>query len=68
MSKNNRKVMYEKLKANGKKGLIPDLSQDDGSLEAEFGKAPTKKELTAKEIKAKETAETLLKKEMEKNK
>lgn len=38
MSKNNRKAMYETLKANGQNGITPDLSQDDGSLEKEFGK------------------------------
>ena len=41
----NRRLEYTRLKNNGLNGRIPDLSQDDGSLELEFG---TPKEIMVK--------------------
>lgn len=40
--------MYEKLKFNTDNKLLPDLSQDDGSLKAEFEKPKMEEPLKKK--------------------
>ena len=61
MSQKLRKQMYDKLVQNGKDGKKPDLSQDDGALEREFGKPETMKQASVREAKAKSSAEKSIK-------
>ena len=62
MSVENRKAMYDKLVKEGR------LSQDDGALEKEFGKAPTAKEPVEKPEKPEEKPKEELKKPKKKGK